>query len=225
VGYHFFYPNEDKFLLRFANPVKTGSYFQYVCLSFLTIKTPGMRKFIMLSSLFFFSMAGYSQFVIFGAKAGVNFATVTGNALDDKGMHPSFHIGGLANFFLNDNFTIQPEVLYSGKGFKSSDQTYKFGYIDIPVLVQYKTPSGFFVEAGPQVGFLISAKVNSTDIKENMKSTDFSWVGGLGYKSAMGIGASARYDFGYTNVSEFGTLKNKTIMVSVFYTFGSNSQE
>jgi len=80
VGYHFFYPNEDKFLLRFANPVKTGSYFQYVCLSFLTIKTPGMRKFIMLSSLFFFSMAGYSQFVIFGAKAGVNFATVTGNA-------------------------------------------------------------------------------------------------------------------------------------------------
>jgi len=185
-----------------------------------------MRKFIMLSSLFLFSMEGYSQFVIFGAKAGVNFANVTGNAVENASMHPSFHVGGLANFFLNDNFMIQPEVLYSGKGAKSSIQgTFKFGYIDVPVLVQYKTPSGFFVEAGPQVGFLISAKVNSTDWKENMKSTDFSWVGGLGYKSAMGIGASARYDFGYINVSNSGTIKNKTIMVSVFYTFGSNSQE
>ncbi len=93
------------------------------------------------------------------------------------------------------------------------------------MLVQYKIPSGFFVEAGPQVAFLISAKAGSSDIKDAMKSTDNSWVGGLGYKSAMGLGVSARYDFGYFNVSKAGTIKNKVIMVSVFYSFGSTTEE
>src|SRR5207244_2357162 len=110
--------------------------------------------------------AGYSQFVVFGAKAGLNLATVTGNAVENTSMLPSFHVGGTANFLINDNFMIQPEVLYSGKGVKSSNQgTFKFSYVEVPVLVQYKTSSGFFVEAGPQIGFLVSAKVGGGNIK------------------------------------------------------------
>jgi hypothetical protein len=196
----------------------------------LTIKNSGMRKFMMVSSLFLFSIAGYSQFVIFGAKAGLNLATVTGNDIENASLHPSFHVGALANFFINEKFTIQPEVMYSGKGAKGEGGVYNMGYINVPVLVQYRTPSGFFVEAGPQVGFLMNAKFkatgqSNTDFKQFMKSTDYSWVGGIGYKSAMGIGATARYDFGFFNVAKDGIIRNKAIMISLFYVFGSTSSE
>lgn len=185
-----------------------------------------MKKIIFVCSFLFLTVIGYSQFVIFGAKAGLNLATVTGNAVVTPGITPSFHVGGLANFFLTDNFTVQPEIFYSGKGSKSSGQgTFKFGYINVPVLVQYKTVSGFYLETGPQIGFLLSAKLDKSDWKGNMKSTDYSWVGGLGYKSAMGIGAGARYDFGFFNVANAGIVRNKAIMISLFYTFGSNTEE
>jgi hypothetical protein len=188
-----------------------------------------MRKFILLFSFVFFAVAGYSQFVVFGAKAGLNIATVTGNAVIDSKFLPSFHVGGFANFLLNENFMVQPEILYSGKGAKSANQgTFRYGYINVPVLLQYKTASGFFLEAGPQIGFLLSAKVKysngSSDIKENTKSTDYSFVGGAGYKSAMGIGAGLRYDFGFFNIANAGIVRNKTIMLSIFYTFGSGEE-
>jgi hypothetical protein len=189
-----------------------------------------MRKFILLSSFIFLAVAGYSQFVVFGAKAGLNLSTVTGTAIVDPKLYTSFHIGGFANFQINENFMVQPEVLYSGKGAKSADQgTFKYGYINVPVLLQYKTASGFFLEAGPQIGLLISAKRKytngTTDIKESTKSTDYSFVGGIGYKSAIGIGVGARYDFGFFNISDAGIIRNKTIMLSIFYTFGSNEEQ
>lgn len=178
-----------------------------------------------LSSFIFFTVIGYSQFVVFGAKAGLNLSTFTGNAVAGTSLLPSFHVGGTANFLLNENFMVQPEVLYSGKGAKYDGGKFKFGYIEVPVLVQYKTASGFFIETGPQIGFLISAKLNSQDWKDQVKSTDYSWVGGLGYKSTMGIGGSVRYDFGFFNVSNAGIIRNKTIMLSIFYTFGSSGEE
>lgn len=189
-----------------------------------------MRKFMMGSVLFLLSVAGYSQFVVFGAKAGLNLATVTGNDYNDAAFHPSFHVGATANFLVNENFTVQPEVLYSGKGVKDgSFGTVNLGYINVPVLLQYKTPSGFFLETGPQIGFLISAKRKNNganaDIKNELKSTDYAWVGGLGYKSTMGIGASARFDYGFANIANAGIVRNKTILISIFYVFGSVSQD
>lgn len=188
-----------------------------------------MRKFLLATSFILLTAAGYSQFVIFGAKAGLNLATVTGNDVDNTKLMPSFHVGALANFFINENFMVQPEVLFSGKGVKDDASSYKFNYINVPVVVQYKTNSGFFVETGPQVGFLISAKRkvngNNSDFKEYIKSTDYSWVGGLGYKSAMGLGAGVRYDFGFFNIAKQGIIRNKALMVSVFYTFGSNTEQ
>jgi len=188
-----------------------------------------MRKFILSGLFAFLAIFGYSQFVIFGAKAGLNLSTFTGNDIENAKFHPSFHVGGTANFFLNENFMLQPEVLYSGKGAKFDGGAYRLGYINVPVLIQYKTASGFFIEAGPQIGFIVSSKLkysggSTVDVKDQLKSTDYSFVGGIGYKSAMGIGANARYDFGFFNVAKAGIIRNKTIMITVFYTFGGTEE-
>src|SRR5690349_20453338 len=114
-----------------------------------------MRKFLIASTLAFLSVTGYSQFVIFGVKGGLNLASFTANYYQSPKITPSFHVGGLANFILTDHFMLQPEVFYSGKGGKFTGGKMNLGYVNIPVLAQYKTTSGFFVEAGPQAGLLI----------------------------------------------------------------------
>ncbi|MES1220082.1 MAG: porin family protein, partial [Bacteroidota bacterium] len=162
-------------------------------------------------------------------KGGLNMSTVTGNDIDNPKLHPSFHIGGFANFMIAEKIAIQPELLFSGKGSKSDLQgTYKLGYAQIPILVQYVDQSGFYAEVGPQAGLLMSAKLKNSggsgDVKSQFKSPDFSWVAGLGYKMANGFGIGARYDFGYYNVANSGIIRNKTIMISILYTFGSTAE-
>jgi len=166
----------------------------------------------------------YSQSIIYGVKAGLNLSTFTGNDVESAKLQPSFHVGGFVNFLITEKITVQPEIFYSGKGAKFDLGNYRLGYISVPVLAQYNDPSGFFAEVGPQASLRLTAKRKTgqtTDIKNEIKSADFSWVVGLGYKSPSGIGVGARYDFGYYNVANAGIIRNKTILISIMYTFGA----
>lgn len=190
----------------------------------------------------------------FGLKGGVNLATLE---LDDDtpstefntNLKTSFNLGAFVNLPLGGNLRLQPEVVYSGQGSKVSQKTtvgagattttpfeYEFHYINVPVMVQLKTPGGFFVEAGPQLGFLIGAKQDmqtgtDPDIKDLIKKTDFGAGAGLGYMSNMGLGIGARYMHGFSNVwnsdkapaSQKNTqVSNRTIAFSLLYQFGAN---
>ena len=185
-------------------------------------------KFTCLLFLFVMcSRIGYTQAVIYGVKAGLNMTTFTGNDVESAKLQPSFHVGGFANFLITDKITVQPEILYSGKGAKYDQGNYRLGYINVPVLAQYNDASGFFAEAGPQAGLLLTAKRKTgqtLDIKDDLKSADFSWVVGLGYKTASGVGIGARYDFGYYNIATAGIIRNKAILISIIYTFGVNEE-
>ena len=195
-----------------------------------------------------------AQEVKFGAKAGLNVSTITGGYLSGA-TRVGFHVGGLAEIGLNDKFAIQPELLLSMKG-ASYDSVGFFGfdatpaadvnltYIDLPIMAKYYVIEGLSVEAGPQVGFLMSAKgltydeVNDTydtkgDVKDEFKSIDVAFNIGAGYKLKNGIMFQARYSLGLTDISEapevdpddiFGTSadykeKNNVIQISVGYQF------
>ena len=187
-----------------------------------------MKKFIFFF-LFSFSAVAASSQILYGVKGGFNAATFTGNDVSSPKFHPSFHIGGYINFLIKEKITLQPEVLFSGKGAGFTGGSYRFGYINIPVLLQYNDPSGFFIEAGPQAGILISAKQKFSgqaafDVKDIVKSTDYSLVGGIGYKMVRGFGVAARYDFGFFNIANSGIIRNKTILLGILYTFGAGEE-
>ena len=93
------------------------------------------------------------------------------------------------------------------------------------------------VETGPQLGFLISAKVDGTgpqgwsdggDLKDRRKQLDFLWGAGLGYMSRIGLGVHARYNYGFSNVLNAdnnqaqGELKNRVMQFGVMYEFGAH---
>ncbi len=116
----------------------------------------------------------------------------------------------------------------SDEGFFSG--TAKVDYINVPLMAKfYVGEGGFSVEAGPQVGFLLSAKVEydggEEDVKDLLKSTDFGVNLGLGYKMENGLNFGARYNLGLSNANDSDDLdggaeyKNSVIQVSVGYFF------
>jgi len=180
--------------------------------------------------------AGFAQHFELGVKAGANISNFTGasNAADVKAKTlVGFHGGGFVSLFVGDIFAIQPEVLFSTQGAKientGGSTDYKLDYINIPVMLKVRTPGGFFVEAGPQIGFKVHETHYGTS-EDFAKSTDFSIAGGLGYHSSIGLGIGARYTAGISklgNVSSSSTpdWKNGVIQISLFYTIFNNNRK
>lgn len=193
-----------------------------------------MKKLILSGVLAIGTMlAVQAQNVTFGVKGGLNISKLT--SLDDSKTLAGFNAGGLINIGLNKSWAIQPEVVYSTQGTKTSSSifwglgnissTAKLSYVNIPVMVQYTIAEAFYVEAGPQLGILASAKLkvndHTTDIKDNMKSIDFGLGFGCGYNFEMGLGINARYNFGLTNVFDSDNVdhKNSVAQVGLSYRF------
>jgi len=181
----------------------------------------------------------------FGVKAGVNFATFGGD-VEDVDSRTGFHAGVVAEFKLSENFSIQPELMYSQMGAKldyvdsdgiiqyNVESTSKFDYISLPILAKYYIIEGLSIEAGPQIGFLVSAKQEdkisgigeqSSDVKEGSKSIDFGLAGGLAYDLPIGVFFQARYYAGIANIAEEGDsnedfdVKNMGVQLSIGYKF------
>ncbi|HEX8350149.1 MAG TPA: porin family protein, partial [Hymenobacter sp.] len=149
--------------------------------------------------------AASAQDIRFGAKVGVNYSTITADDTEGIESKIGLQAGGLVNFGLSDLISIQPEVLYSQKGYQSeedSDFKVKLNYIDIPVMVKVNA-GGLFFEGGPQVGILASAKATDgstdVDIKEGLNTVDFGYAVGLGYQLESGPMLGLRYNGGISN--------------------------
>ena len=180
-----------------------------------------MKKLLLVMAVVAFSFGANAQETTFGLKAGVNFASVGGDDADGLDGRTSFHFGGVATIGVSEKFSVQPEVMYSSQGASQGDADLKLDYLNVPVLAKITVAEGFSVEVGPQVGILLSADADGEDVKEFLKSTDFSGAIGLGYQMPSGLNFGARYNLGLGNISDEndGDIKNNVFQVSVGYKF------
>jgi hypothetical protein len=170
--------------------------------------------------------------VAFGAKAGLNLATITGDETDGLDSRTAFHLGVVAEISVSEKFSVQPELLYSAQGasdsFEGIDVDLKIDYINLPVMAKFYVAEGFSLEAGPRVGFLLSAKGEgggeSIDFKDETKGIDFGVNLGVGYKLESGLNFGARYNLGLSNIndgedSDDFKNQNSVFQLSVGYFF------
>uniref|UniRef100_UPI004049C393 porin family protein n=1 Tax=Flavobacterium sp. TaxID=239 RepID=UPI004049C393 len=155
----------------------------------------------------------------FGAKAGLNMSNLTGDAETDAKV--GFYVGGFAEIKLTDKFAVQPEVMFSALGAKDSDDALNMNYIVVPVMAKYFITEELSLEAGPQIGFLMSAKVDGEDVKDAFTSTDFGFNFGAGYDVTENINVGLRYSLGLSNVSDFdgADIKTSNFALGVAYKF------
>ena len=81
---------------------------------------------------------------------------------------------------------------------------------------------GFNLEAGPQIGFLLSAEIIGEDIKDEMESIDFGMNLGASYDFSEKLFAQARYNIGLSNVAKDSgdeKIQNSVISLSMGYRF------
>lgn len=206
-----------------------------------------MKKLVLLTLVFVcLTLSAFAQgeatkgITAKGFKVGVTMANLTGDFKEffevDAKMKIGFAAGGFLTYSFSPTFAIQPEVLYCMKGAKADTdegEKIKLDYIVVPILLKYSFPTEGKVApslfAGPEVGFLMSAKAEDEDIKDDLKSIDFGIAFGAGVDFAMETGKimlDARYTLGMTNLPDFEedeesdlSIKNATIMVTLGYGF------
>lgn len=176
--------------------------------------------------------ATFAQNFSGGIKAGANFSNFTGGDFDavKKKAIVGFHGGGFLNFSFGA-LSLQPELLVSTQGARidSANRSYdwKVTYATVPVLLKFRSAGGFYLEAGPQVGFKLSENVSDETIEDFAKGLDLSAAAGLGFQTKGGLGIGARYLVGLSKVGDFDPpknidpdFKNSVIQVGAFITLG-----
>lgn len=189
-----------------------------------------MKKiFLVVAAVAFFAAQGIAQDLNFGAKGGVNLSKFIGDDANDSDMLTSFHLGLVAEYMVNDQFAIQPELLFSAEGAKAEtakiESKSKLNYINIPVMFKYYVAPGFSINAGPQVGFLVDSKLEvgdkDTDTDDMFKTVDFGLGFGAAYKFNANMFLEGRYNLGLTKIMDKGdaNVKNGVIQLSLGYMF------
>jgi len=182
--------------------------------------------------------------ISFGVKTGLNLSSINGGFTGEKYEstfsrkgYSSILIGVVSEFKISEKFAFQGELLYSQQGNKFEmnqsspgwdaiifEQEIKSNYINIPLIAKYYIKEGFSLEAGPQIGFLLSSKSNWTenwfdeynpdfysgsgDIKDYKSSIDYGLNFGLGYKLDNGLNFGIRYYLGLANINNSDSLNN-----------------
>ena len=201
-----------------------------------------MKKLIVMAAVAVFGFANVQAQgeIQFGAKAGVNFAKLTGDAVEDADGRTGFHVGAIVEIPVSEKFSVQPELVYSQQGLQSKydiggisiEEKLKLDYINIPVMAKFYVVEGFAVEAGPQFGFKMNAKYevegdgeSFEEDAEDITGFDLSLGAGLSYKLDNGLFFQTRYMFGLSNVNgdeEEGfddNLTNSVLSASIGFMF------
>ena len=173
------------------------------------------------------SIAGlYGQGVNFGAKAGLNASNFTNN--DDFNTKIGLHFGAVANIYISEKFSFQPELFYSAQGYNSDfngqDVRAKIDYFNLPFLVDYKINDNISLQVGPQIGFNIRSEItveNQENVSAFVNDIDMSASFGLQYKFDSGFFTQARYVMGINDVSRTESYKNSVISLSIGFFFNS----
>nr|WP_302828891.1 porin family protein [uncultured Bacteroides sp.] len=187
------------------------------------------------------SIVDSSYKIYLGAKAGVNFSSMSG--LDESfGLNPKSGLGYQGGLAANVHFGrrtskspggtglfgIQVEAMYSQRIIKTDIEDLKLSYFEVPILLQYYPMPSLSIEVGPTiVGSLSSSPdeiktKNMTIATGELKGFDCMITAGVGYKHKSGFTASARYNLGMSELAGNFNGKVSTVTVAIGWMFSLN---
>jgi hypothetical protein len=184
-----------------------------------------MKKIILVAFVIFLGSNLKAQ-ISAGLKLGTNFSSVQtsgGGVSISTSNRTAFNFGGYARIDLPSSLKLQPEFLYQGMGGTIDGTTFKNDYLTVPILLQYAVTKNFLLEAGPQIGLLVSSKVEGENIKDAFKSSDVQMLVGASVGLTGKIGVGVRYGMSLSNISTESysdvkaDVKNKAFSIMVSY--------
>jgi hypothetical protein len=158
---------------------------------------------------------------------------------DEKKSLLGFNVGAVIDIPVSESFSFQPHLVLNGKGvgIKHEDHTDKitFTTLDIPLNAVFRTKSGFFVGAGPNLGFNMAAKSKDEEGSEKLefgsdpgqiKRLDLGLNFLAGFETKSGFFASVNYLRGLSNLQNVPGFRwnNNMLGISVGYMFGGKKK-
>lgn len=184
-----------------------------------------MKKVLLITAISIFGLTtAQAQNVEFGAKIGANFSSIYGDTANDIEMITSvINFGVYSEISINEKFSFQPELMYSIQGYSVGDDIVSLNYLNVPLMGKYHLTKKLSFEAGPQIGFLLSAKNENIDVKDSFKSIDFGANLGLEYKLDNGLNFGVRYNVGLSNINDVqgssDKFRNGVAQLTIGYSF------
>lgn len=259
----FILPAKNPLTFSFANK-KILACYSKVCMQQYTksLLQFNMKRLFTLALISTVFVSKTKSQIKYGVNAGVNFSNWQGDAvkslnnivdvtngfISTKGK-TGFHIGGYLTVPVSENFSVEPGIQYSQKGYTlvgdlkidalkflgvNACAKVQAHYIDIPVMLKATVATGLSIYAGPQVSFLaknnlrlnagilgISLLNSNLDITDNFNKIDFAVAGGAGYQFENGFNIKAGYDYGLSRLDKNDNFKafNRVAKISVGLTF------
>ena len=179
-----------------------------------------MKKLMMIAALMLMSVGAFAQNevgqITVKPMAGVNIATMTNMRTAKTRIGAVAGVEGEYGFA--KNFSITAGLLYSMQGEKSSDSeysSYKYDYLNIPILANYYVYPGLALKAGMQPGIKLSAKIGD-DNNDDANGFYFSFPIGASYEYSNFV-FDARYNFGVSKADNPGKAKHSWFSITVGY--------
>lgn len=175
-------------------------------------------RFLYFIITFFIFQNTKAQGVELGAKFGTDIQKIAGASFGDKFAF-GYHFGAFAQLKLTSSFGFQPELYFSSvnvdtaNGFSSvygvsNTSKLRFGYINVPLLVNFRFNKRMSIQLGPKFSMLTD-KNNSVfgNGKNAIKTGDMSGVVGV-QVNIFRFKFYGRYQFGLNNLNNLSDVTN-----------------
>lgn len=192
---------------------------------FLNLQPRKMKKWLLLVFALALVTAAQAQGLRIGFKGGANYSNLSGDLGSDDiyNSRLGLHGGVMLNFNLVDQFaSIQPEILFSSKGYEFNNTAYPFmgftyqnegrvsyNYVDVPVLFKVNAGALMF-EIGPQASYLLSVRNDYSETvtvgplpvtteytdtnKDGLNRFELGYAAGVGFQAQNGVMLGIRYN-------------------------------
>jgi len=168
----------------------------------------------------------------YGIKGGFNWVTLDVNSDDSfyekwgYPYKPAFHFGFYSKYNLRERVSVNPELLFSNKGYMYSQtsegpKSYKhLNYLNLPIMAGFSLFNRLDLLLGPELGYLL----NGEDWNNKL---DFGLSTGANFHAGEKITIGIRYSHGLTSVidtdqyqlptNEKVDFQNKSYQLSIGY--------
>ncbi|WP_235925824.1 porin family protein [Pontibacter burrus] len=187
-----------------------------------------MKKLLIIGAMLFAGATAVQAQSGVGFRGGANLSNLSGDLRNEDNFENKwgFHGGITYNIGLvGDFFSIQPELLYSQKGFKNADTEFStplgdvrrvgkvnYNYLDLPILAKVKAGPLYF-EGGPQASYLLNVN-NETKTylngdlqsssrdegsKDGLKEFEVGYAAGVGFALGNSLNLGVRYNGSFSD--------------------------
>lgn len=162
----------------------------------------------------------------FGVKAGLNLSSIEGGESYNYNPRLGFYLGIVEEFYVTNEISIQPEILYSNQGGTDQDHNsvkYRLDYLSLPLMIKLYVSDKYSFHLGPQFSYNIYSKgsyIKNSEIINDFSEAnkfDFGFNMGFGVEITDNMAVNARYHWGITEIRDKKDDRNMLLQLGVSF--------